>query len=75
MSIALDDNLEWMEKYVKDFDYFHANRDEICSKQKNEFVVVKDLKVHHDANPLKLLELLKADGVVDIEHAFIEFLK
>ncbi len=27
------------------------------------------------SNPLKLFELLRADGVVDTDHTFIEFLK
>ena len=66
--------MEWMEKYGKDYDHFHANHDEIYSKHKNEFVAVKNLKVYHDANPIKLLELLRADGV-DTEHTFIDFLK
>ncbi len=74
MGTPLDDDMEWMEKYGKDYDYFHANHYELYSKHKNEFVAVKNLKVYHDANPLKLLELLRADGV-DIEHIFIEFLK
>jgi hypothetical protein len=41
---------------------------------KHEFVAVKNLKVYHDANPFKLLELLRVDGV-DTDHTFIEFLK
>ncbi|HZH39351.1 MAG TPA: hypothetical protein VEX17_04740 [Bacillales bacterium] len=73
MGTLLDDDMEWMEKYGKDYDHFHANYDEIYSKHKNEFVAVKNLKVYHDANPLKLLKLLRADGV-ETEHTFIQFL-
>ncbi len=62
------------KEYGKDFTHFHANRDDLCRKHKNEFVVLKNLKVYHDADPLRLLELLRADGVVDISHAFIEFI-
>ncbi len=64
-----------MESYEKDYDYFYVNYGDLYSKHKNEFVAVKNLKVYHDANPLKLLELLRADGVVDTDHAFIQFLK
>ncbi len=32
--MTLDDNLGWMEEYEKDFDYFHANRDDLCSNTK-----------------------------------------
>ncbi len=39
--MILDDDLGWMKGYEKDFDYFHANRDGLCSKHKNEFVAVK----------------------------------
>ncbi len=74
LSIALDDNLEWMKEYKKDFYYFHANYDGLYSKHKNEFVVLKNLKVHHDANPLKLMERLRTDGV-DTAHTFVEFVK
>jgi hypothetical protein len=63
-----------MESYGKDYDYFHANFNDPYSKQKNEFVAVKNLNVYHDANPLKLLELLRADGI-DTEHTFIDFSK
>jgi hypothetical protein len=63
-----------MEKYGKDYDYFRANYSEIYSKHKNEFVGVKNLKVYHDANPLKLKEILRADGI-DTDHTFIQFLK
>lgn len=62
------------KEYGKDFDHFHANRDDLCRKHKNEFVALKNLTVYHDADPLRLLELLRADGVVDISHAFIEFI-
>ncbi len=64
-----------MEKYGKDYDYFHANYKDLYDKHKNEFVAVKNLKVYHDANALKLLKLLRADGVVDTDHTFIQFLK
>ena len=70
--MTIDDDLEWMEMYGKDYDYFHANYNDLCSKHKNEFVAVKKLKVYHNANPLNLMELLKADGV-DIDHKFIVF--
>ena len=73
MGTPLDGDIEWMEKHGKDNDQFHANYDDLYSKHKNEFVAVKNLKVYHDANPLKLLELLRADGVVDTDHTFIEF--
>ncbi len=63
-----------MKDYRKDSDYFHANREDLYTKNKNEFVVVKNLKVCHDANPLKLLESLMADGCVDIEHTYTVFL-
>ena len=56
-----------MESYRKDYDLFHANYNDLYNKHKNELVAVKSLKVYHDANPLKLLELLRADGV-DTEH-------
>ena len=72
--MTIDDDLEWLEVYRKDYDHFHAKYDEIYSKHKNEFVAVKNLKVYHGANPLKMLELLRADGV-DTDHTFIEFLK
>ena len=58
----------------KDYDFFHANYNDIYNKHKNEFVAVKNLKVYHDSNPLKLLELLMADGV-ETDHTLIEFLK
>ena len=74
MGTPLDDYIEWMEKYGKDYDYFHANYDEIYSKHKNEYVAVKNLKVCHDANPLKIMELLTADGV-NTNHIFIQFLE
>ncbi len=61
--MTLDDNLEWMKEYEKDFDYFHVIRDDLCNKHKNKFVAIKNLKVCHDASPLKLLELLKAEDV------------
>ena len=70
----MDDASEWMESYRKDYDYFYANYNDLYNKHKNEFVAIKDLKVYHDANPLKLFELLRADGV-DTDHTFIEFLK
>jgi hypothetical protein len=69
-----DDDIEWMEEYGKDFDHLHANYDDLYDKHKNEFVAIKNLKVYHDANPLKLLELLMEDGV-DTDHTFIEFMK
>ncbi len=75
MGTPLDDYIEWMEKYGKDYDYFHANYKDLYDKHKNEFVAVKNLKVYHDANALKLLKLLRADGVVDTDHTFIQFLK
>ncbi len=56
----------------KDFKYFHAIYDDLYGKHKNEFVTVKNLKVYHDANPLRLMELLKADGE-DTDHALIQF--
>ncbi len=74
MSTSLDDDSEWMEPYGKDFEYFHANYGDLYNKHKNEFVAVKNLKVYHDVNPLKLLHLLRADGV-DSDHTFIQFLK
>ncbi len=74
MGTPLDDDIEWMEKYGKDYEYFHANHKDLYSKHKNEFVAVKNLKVYHDTNPLKLKEQLMADGVVDVDHAFIEFM-
>ncbi len=59
----------------KDFDYFHANYDEIYSKHKNEFFAVKNLKVYHDANPApNLLEQLRVDDEVITVH-IMEFLK
>ncbi len=75
MGTPLDDDTEWMEKYGKDFDYFHANYDDLYNKYKIEFVAIKNLVVYHDANPLKILKLLKADGVDDTSHVFIEFMK
>ena len=41
------------KEYEEDFDYSQANRNDLCRKHKNEFVVVRNLKVYHDANPLK----------------------
>ena len=73
--MTLDDDLGWMAEYGKDFEYYHANRDDLSSKYKNEFVAIKNLKVYHDANPLKLQEQLRADGIVDIEHSFVELVK
>ncbi len=73
MGTPLDDYIEWMEKYRKDYEHFHANYDELYSKHKNELVAVKNLKVYHDANPIKLLEQIKAEGA-DTDHAFIEFM-
>ena len=73
--MTIYDDSEWMGRYGNDYDYFHAHHDDLYSKHKNEFVAVKNLKVYHDANPLKLLELLRADGVDDSDHTFIEFLK
>ena len=72
--MVLDDDLVWMKDYEEDYDYFHANYNDLYSKHKNEFIAIKNLKVYHDANPIKLLELLRADGV-DIEHTFTPFLK
>jgi hypothetical protein len=63
-----------MEEYGKDYDYFQANRDDLYTKYKNEFVAVKNLKVYHDANPFGLQEQLREDGVVDIAHTLIEFM-
>ncbi len=63
-----------MEEYEWDFDYFHANRDGLYRRHKNEFVAVKNLKFYHDANFIKILEQLRADSF-DIAHAFIEFLR
>ncbi len=74
MDTPSDDDTEWMEKYGKDYDHFHAHHDYIYNKHKNEFVAINNLKVYHDANPLKLMEQLKADGV-DTAHTFIQFLK
>jgi hypothetical protein len=54
--------------------YFHTNYDDLYGNHKNEFVAIKNLKVYHDANPLKLLELLMVDGV-DTDHTLIEFMK
>ncbi len=68
----MDDDNEWKEEYGKDYGYFQANHNDLCSKHKNEFVVIKNLEVYHNANPLNLMELLKADGV-DIDHKFIVF--
>jgi hypothetical protein len=73
--MSVDDDSEWIEEYCKDFDYFPTIYDDPYGNHKNEFVAVKNLKVYHDANPLKLLELLRADGIVDTDHTFIEFLK
>ncbi len=36
-----DEDMGWMKEYEKDFDSFHANRDDLCNKRKNEFVAVK----------------------------------
>jgi hypothetical protein len=72
--MTIDDDMEWMEYYGRDYDYFHANYDDLYSKHKNEFVAVKNLKVYYDANPLKLMELLMRDGF-DTDHTFIQFLK
>jgi hypothetical protein len=72
--MTLDDDLGWMEAYEKDYNYFHANRDELYSKYKKEFVAVKNLKVYHEANPLELQKQLMADGVVDVAHTLIEFM-
>ena len=55
--MTLDDDLGWMETYEKDYNYFHANYDDLYTKHKNEFVVaVENLKVYHDANLLRLQE-------------------
>jgi hypothetical protein len=56
---VLDDYMVWMEKHGRDYDHFHVSYDEIYSKHINKFVAVKNLKVCHDCNPLKLLELLR----------------
>ncbi len=61
-----DDDSGWMEAYGKDYDYFHANRDGLYKKHKNEFVAIKSLKVYHDASPLKLLEQLMANVVMTL---------
>jgi len=58
----------------KGSDHFHANRDDLCRKDKNEFVAVKNLKVYHDATPLKLQELLGADGVLLTYLMLLEFI-
>lgn len=34
----LDDYIEWMKKYGRDYDHFHANYEEIYSKHKKEFI-------------------------------------
>jgi hypothetical protein len=62
-----------MISHRKDYDFFHANYNDLYSKHKNEFVVVKNLKVYHDAIPLRLMELLMRDGVVNTDHTFIDF--
>lgn len=54
-------DFESMIKYKEDFDFFHAISGEIHNKYNNEFVAVKNVKVYHNASPLKLLELPKAD--------------
>ncbi len=41
---------------------------------KHEFVAVKNQTVYPDANPLKPMDLLRADGV-NTAHTFIEFVK
>ncbi len=64
-----------MKEYDKDFDCFHANNGESITNIKNEFVAVKNLKVCHEANSFKLLELPRADGFDDTDHTFIEFVK
>lgn len=60
-----------MESYGRDFEYFHTNYDEISNKYKNQFVSIKNLKIYHDANPISLLEQLRADGVDDAAHVYI----
>ena len=47
--MTLDDDMEWMKDYGKDYYYFHAHPDEIYSKHKNGFVALENLKVYHDA--------------------------
>ncbi len=42
-----DDDLGWMEEYENYYDYLHVNREDLCSKHKNEFVIVINLKVYH----------------------------
>ncbi len=50
LTMTSDNDLGRMNEYEKDFDYFHANRDNLYSKHKDEFVAVKSLKVYHDDN-------------------------
>ncbi len=73
--MTLDDDLGWMEECEKDYDYFHSNREDLYIKYKKDFVAVKSLKVYRDASPLRLQELLRAEGVDDTNHAFIQFVK
>ncbi len=47
--MTLDDDMEWMEDYGKDYYYFRAHPDEIYSKHKNGFVALENLKVYPDA--------------------------
>jgi hypothetical protein len=58
ISMALDVDLGWMEEYGRDYDYFRANYNDLCRKHKNEFVAIKNLKIYHDANPLKLITMV-----------------
>jgi hypothetical protein len=54
---------------------FHASYQYLYTKYKNEVVAaVKNLKVYHAANPLRLQEQLMADGVVDVAHTLVEFM-
>jgi hypothetical protein len=63
-----------MDAYGKDFEYFQSSREHFYRKYKNEFVAIKNLKIYHDANPLRLQEQLREDGVVDVVHTLIEFI-
>jgi hypothetical protein len=72
--MTLDDYLGWMEEYERDYEYFQANYRNLYTKYKNEFVAVKNLKVYHDVNPLRLQEQLREDGVIDVAHTLIEIM-
>lgn len=53
-----------MKDNEKLFDDFHVISGDMLSKCKNEFVAAKNLKVCHDANPLKPLEIPNGQTVL-----------